>query len=451
MLTTIALGSLKQRKSSVLLTLLSIVISVSLLLTVETVRHQVKSSFASTVSGVDIIVGAPSGEINLLLSSVFRIGSPTKAIAYSNIEMLTEHRAVEWVIPLSLGDTHNGFRVVGTSNAYFKHFMYGNKTSLVIARGKNFISPSSAVLGADVAAALNYDLGNMLVLAHGLGNVSFKQHANHPFLVSGILAKTGTPVDKAIYVTLEGLDAAHDTATSSISHIKKPNKPTLEVTAHEHDHLTSHSHEHESHHRHEDTSKVVEGSDNYKEDYTPQIVSVAMLGLKNRVAALQLQYQLNQNKTEPLSAILPGVVLSQLWNIMGNIEGVLLGISLLIVVASLFGLTTMLLASMRERRHEMAILRTIGASPLTLLILIQLEALLVSLAGCVISLLVVATLLFTTSEWIGNYYGLYLSGNIFNIESAIIVTGVLAATLIIACFPAVSAYRQGLHSGLNQT
>jgi putative ABC transport system permease protein len=445
MLITIAIGSLKQRKSSVLLTLLSIVISVSLLLTVEAVRHQVKSSFASTVSGVDVIVGAPSGDINLLLSSVFRIGSPTKAIAYSNIEMLTEHQAVDWVIPLSLGDTHNGFRVVGTSNAYFQHFMYGNKTPLVITRGNTFTSSSSAVLGADVAAAMNYDLGNTLVLAHGLGNVSFKQHASHPFVVSGILAKTGTPVDKAIYVTLEGLDAAHDTPTASITRVNKPDKPS----SHEQHRLPPHSHENEHHHG--DASKVVAGSGNYNENYTPKVVSVAMLGLKNRVAALQLQYQLNQNKTEPLSAILPGVVLSQLWSIMGNIEGLLLGISLLIVVASLFGLTTMLLASMRERRHEMAVLRTIGASPLTLLILIQLEALLVSLAGCAISVMVVATLLLTTSEWIGNHYGLYLSGNIFNVESVIIVTTVLVATLLIACFPAISAYRQGLHSGLNQT
>jgi len=447
MLTTIALGSLKQRKSSVLLTLLSIVLSVSLLLTVETVRHQVKSSFASTVSGVDIIVGAPSGDINLLLSSVFRIGSPTKAISYSNIEMLIEHQAVDWVIPLSLGDTHNGFRVVGTNNAYFKHFMYGNKTALEITQGNAFTSPLSAVLGADVAASLNYTLGDTLVLAHGLGNVSFKQHASHPFLVSGILAKTGTPVDKAIYVTLEGLDAAHDTPATAIARIGKPKTSTPHSTTHEIHHATPHSHADNPQHEQE----FRDNSDSYKDDYTPKVVSVAMLGLKNRVAALQLQYQLNQNKTEPLSAILPGVVLSQLWNIMGNIEGLLLGISMLIVVASLFGLTTMLLASMRERRQEMAILRTIGASPSTLLFLIQLEALLVSLAGCVISVVVVATLLFTTSEWIGNHYGLYLSGNIFNVESTIIVTAVLTATLIIACFPAISAYRQGLHSGLNQT
>lgn len=451
MLTTIAIGSLKQRKSSVLLTLLSIVISVSLLLTVETVRHQVKSSFASTVSGVDIIVGAPSGDINLLLSSVFRIGSPTKAISYSNIDMLTNHQAVDWVIPLSLGDTHKGFRVVGTSNAYFKHFMYGNKTPLVIARGETFISPSSAVLGADVASAMKYDLGDPLVLAHGLGNVSFKQHASHPFHVSGILSKTGTPVDKAIYVTLEGLDAAHDSATTSITRANKLQNPSLHATEHEQHHSTPHSHENEDHHKHTDSISAVQGQENNKDDYKPQAVSVAMLGLKNRVAALQLQYQLNQNKAEPLSAILPGVVLSQLWAIMGNIEGLLLGISLLIVVASLFGLTTMLLASMRERRHEMATLRTIGASPLTLLMLIQLEALLVSLAGCVISVLAVATLLFTTSEWIGNHYGLYLSGNIFNVESVIIVSAVLVATLIIACFPAIAAYRQGLHSGLNHS
>ena len=187
MLSTIAIESIKRRKTTALLTLLSITISISLLLCVDIVRSQVKTSFTRTVSGVDLIVGAPSGQLNLLLSSVFNIGTPTKGIDYKSVASLKSNKQVSWLIPLSLGDTHRGFRVIGTTNRFFEHFKYGDKQALALTEGRVFEQPLSTVVGADVADSLGYTVGDKIIVSHGLGSVSFNNHDDHPFIISGIL------------------------------------------------------------------------------------------------------------------------------------------------------------------------------------------------------------------------------------------------------------------------
>ncbi|MBU2980093.1 ABC transporter permease, partial [Alteromonas sp. C1M14] len=206
---TLAIESLKHRRSAVLLTLMSIIISVSLLLSVEHIRGQVKESFTRTVSGTDLIVGGRTGQLNLLLYSVFHIGESTSPIDWEDVQTITSHPQVAWSVPLVLGDSHKGYRVVGTTNAYFEHFQYGNKQSLDFAHGQAFASDKDAVLGFDVAEALGYHVGDEIIISHGLGAVSFQHHDNHPFTVVGILAPTGTPVDRAIHVTMHGLAEAH--------------------------------------------------------------------------------------------------------------------------------------------------------------------------------------------------------------------------------------------------
>ena len=438
MLSTIAIESLKRRKATAILTILSITISISLLLCVDIVRNQVKTSFTRTVSGVDLIVGAPSGQLNLLLSSVFNIGTPTKGIDYKSVASLKTNNQVSWLIPLSLGDTHRGFRVVGTTNSFFEHFKYGDMQHLALSAGGVFNQPLSAVIGSDIASKLGYGVGDEIVISHGLGNVSFNNHDNHPFIVSGVLEKTGTPVDKAVYVTLQGLEEAHSgsqRATASI--VRKPADNHIK---------TSHEHEHEHEHEHDELTQV-----NYDSDaFTPQSVSVVMLGLKHRVTALQLQYQINQSKKEPLMAILPGMALAELWQIMGNIEALLLGLSGLIVICALIGLATMLLATMRERYQEIAILRTIGAGPSTLLLLVQIEAMLLAVISAVLSIGLVAALMNALKPWLSGTYGLFLSSPLFAKSSVIIILLILSCTYIVSLFPAIAAYKRGLHAGLSQ-
>ncbi|PRO67608.1 ABC transporter permease [Alteromonas gracilis] len=438
MLSTIAIESLKRRKATAILTILSITISISLLLCVDIVRNQVKTSFTRTVSGVDLIVGAPSGQLNLLLSSVFNIGTPTKGIDYKSVESLKTNNQVSWLIPLSLGDTHRGFRVVGTTNSFFEHFKYGDMQHLALSAGGVFNQPLSAVIGSDIASKLGYGVGDEMVISHGLGNVSFNNHDKHPFVVSGVLEKTGTPVDKAVYVTLQGLQEAHSgsqQATASI--VRKPADNHIK---------TSDEHEHEHEHEHDELTQV-----NYDSDaFTPQSVSVVMLGLKSRITALQLQYQINQSKKEPLMAILPGMALAELWQIMGNIEALLLGLSGLIVICALIGLATMLLATMRERYQEIAILRTIGARPFTLLLLVQIEAMLLTIISAVLSIGLVGALMNALKPWLSGTYGLFLSSPLFGKSSAIIILLILSCTYLVSLFPAITAYKRGLHAGLSQ-
>ena len=429
MLSTIAIESLKRRKTTAILTLLSITISISLLLCVDIIRSQVKTSFTRTVSGVDLIVGAPSGQLNLLLSSVFNIGTPTKGIEYKSIAALQSNKQVSWLIPLSLGDTHRGFRVVGTTNSFFDHFKYGDMQSLEMAAGSAFTQPLSTVVGADIAKSLEYKVGDKIIISHGLGSVSFNNHDDHPFTISGIVKKTGTPVDKAVYVTLQGLEEAHTGPKHSPTSMLG-RKPADKAKEHEHEHTKKHA---------------VYNS----EAFTPESVSVVMLGLKHRVTALQLQYQINQSKKEPLMAILPGMALAELWQIMGNVESLLLGLSGLIVICALIGLATMLLATMRERYQEIAVLRTIGAGPFTLLLLIQIEAMLLTIVSAALSLGLVAGLMSALKPWLSSTYGLFLSSPLFGQSSVIIILLILGCTYLVSLFPAVAAYRRGLHAGLN--
>ncbi len=427
MILRVAFQSLVSRKGSVLLTLLSVIVSITILLTVEQVRSQVKQSFTRTVSGVDLIVGAPTGELTLLLSSVFHIGNVPKGMPWRAYGDLAANKQVDWLIPLSLGDSHNGYRVVGTTAAFFTHYRYGDKTPLTFAEGAGFASEKSLVLGSKAATALGYNVGNEVVISHGVGNVSFTHHDDFPFTVSGILSATGTPLDQAIYVTLAGVTRMHAAPVGTISRSisRRDSRP--------HDHDDEHNDTHA-----DDTSHA---------ELQPESISAILVGLTSRVAALQVQHQVN-NASTPLLAILPGVALNQLWSIMGNLEALLFSISVLIFVSSVLGLMTMLLATMRERKQEIAVFRVIGAGPLTILWLIQLEALLIGAVACAVSLGMVSLLPIILGDWIASNYGIYFSAHVFNPSAIVVIVGVLLTIWLSSFIPAISAYKQALHSGL---
>ena len=205
----LAFKSLLNRRLTAGLTVLAVALSVTLFLGVEKIRLGARSSFDNTISSTDLIVGARSGSINLLLYSVFRVGDATNNISWRSVQELRQHPDIAWTVPLSLGDSMKGFRVLGTNNAYFDHYKYGRKQALSFAHGAPFGDLFDAVLGAEVARSLSLQVGDPLIIAHGLGRTSFAQHDNLPFKVSGILAPTGTPLDRTVHVSLAGLEAVH--------------------------------------------------------------------------------------------------------------------------------------------------------------------------------------------------------------------------------------------------
>ena len=167
MILELAIKSLRNRKFTSALTVLSIALAVVLLLGVERIRQEARESFASTISGTDLIVGARSSPVHLLLYSVFRIGNATNNVRWDTYRALASRPEVAWTIPLSLGDSHRGFRVLGTTPDYFTHFRYARDRKLELVQGVPFTEAHDAVLGAEVADALGYHLGQSIVIAHG--------------------------------------------------------------------------------------------------------------------------------------------------------------------------------------------------------------------------------------------------------------------------------------------
>ncbi|MEL7184751.1 MAG: ABC transporter permease, partial [Pseudomonadota bacterium] len=201
--------SLWSRRLAVALVAFAVAVSTVLFLSVERLRTGAWESFAATISGTDLIVGARSGGVQLMLYSVFRIGNATNNITWQSARDVAALDDVAWTVPLSLGDSHRGYRVVATTPEYFARYRYGRDRSLGLSEGAVFDDLFDVVLGADVAAALGYGLGDGVVIAHGLGAADLVRHDDLPFTVSGILARTGTPVDRSLHISLEAMTAIH--------------------------------------------------------------------------------------------------------------------------------------------------------------------------------------------------------------------------------------------------
>ncbi|WP_445398377.1 ABC transporter permease [Zobellella sp. An-6] len=409
----LALKSLWARRLTAGLTLAAIAISVLLLVGVEKVRHELKDSFARTISGTDLIVGARSGQINLLLYSVFRLGNPTNNISWEAYQRIKEQKGVAWTIPLSLGDSHQGFRVLGTSEDYFSHYAYGRQQPLALAQGRPFADTFEAVIGSDVARQLGYRLGDSLVIAHGAGNTSFSLHDDLPFTLVGILAPTGTPVDRTVHVRLDGLEAIHlGWQSGRRTHSLGPD----EVRA---------------------------------ADLTPKAITAFLVGLENKVLAFQLQRAINGYRGEPLSAILPGTALHELWSMMSMAEKAIAFIALFVVVAGLLGMLTTLLAGLAARRRELAILRSLGAGPRHLFALLALEAAILTGLGMLLGLVLLYLGLSLAAPLVQAQYGLLLYPGLPTAAEWRLLGLIWLAGLVIGLLPAAQAYRYSVNDGMS--
>lgn len=413
----LARKSLANRLLTSALTVLSIALSVALLVGVENVRTGMRESFSNTISRTDLIVGPRTGTLQLLLYSVFGMGSATGNMSHETYEHWAEHPAVEWTIPYALGDSHRGFRVIGTDENFYEHYRYRGGQALGIAEGEVPHDLYDLALGAGVAEELGYALGDSVAITHGMGG--FLDHGDKPFVVKAILAKTFTPVDRAIYTTLEGLAAVHLGWESGA-----PPMPGEEVHAHE-----------------------VEEMHEHGELELGQITSF-FLGATNRGATLQLQRDINTWEGEPLTAVIPGLALAEMWRGIGFAESGLQVVTLFVVVVGLLGMVVSLYTSLEARRREMAILRAVGAGPRRILSLLVLESGLLATTGALLGLGLVYGLLLTLQPWVESTFGLYLPVGAPSPVQLAYVGAVIGFGFVVGLIPAVKAYRTALHDGL---
>jgi putative ABC transport system permease protein len=410
----LAARSAWNRRLTLGMTLIAVALSVTLLLAVERVRLEARNSFAQSVSGTDLIVGARSSPVQLMLYAVFRIGEATNNIRWQSYRAITENPAVAWSIPLSLGDSHHGFPVLGTTAVYFEHFRYADSQALTLAAGKPFAELFDAVLGAEVAQRLGYRLGDAIVLNHGMGDVSLTEHADKPFKVVGILARTGTPVDRTVHVSLEAMEAIHLDWQGGAP------LPGLSIPA-------------------EYVSKF---------NLTPKEITAVLVGLKSRAAVFKVQRQINNDATEPLLAVLPGVALDQLWQVVGFAERILLAVSAMVVAVGLAGLVAVVLASLGERRRELAILRSVGARPGEVFLLLSAEGLFITVLGALLGVALLALLTALLAPLAQAHFGLAFRARWVSADELRLLGAVVAVGLFASLAPGYRAYRLSLADGL---
>lgn len=411
----LAWRSLMNRKVTAILTVIAIALSVALFLGVEKARNAAKNGFDNTISGTELIVGAPSGQINLLLYSVFRLGNATAEISWPTYQDIVARDDVAWAVPISLGDSHRGYRVLGTTAAYFDHYKYGQRQSLAFAEGERFDDLFDAVIGAEVAKRLGYRLDTPMVLTHGLGASGLTDHDDRPFRVIGVLRPTGTPVDQTIHVSLEAITAIHvgwETGT------RNPMADGI-------------------------TEEMIRNF-----DLTPQTVTAVFVGLKNRATVLRTRRDFNTNMSEPLLAIIPGQALAELWDVMGTAERVLLAVSAFVIAVGLMSILTSILTSLNERRREMSILRAVGARPGHIFVLLVAESAVLGLLGAVLGVILIQIILAIAAPVLSAQYGIALIGTGPGLVDVYTIGAVTLAALTLGIWPATKALRRSLADGL---
>jgi putative ABC transport system permease protein len=412
MILRLAIASLFARALTVGMTIVAIALSVALFLGVEKVRTGAKASFADTISGTDLIVGARSGSVQLLLYSVFRIGNATNNVTWESYQDIAARPEVEWIVPISLGDSHRQFRVMGTTKAFFEHYKYRQGRSLAVSDGAIMDDLFDTVIGADVATELGYSVGDPVIVAHGLA--SFTEHKNQPFRVSGILEKTGTPVDRTVIVSMEAIEAIHVDWRSGAQ------VPGQSTPAH-----------------------VIR-----QMDLTPKAISAALVGVQSPLQTFALQRAINEYREEPLLAILPGVALQELWGIVGIAETALLAVSAMVVVTALIGMMATIFSSLNERRREMAIFRAMGARPFTILSMLILEATVMAAIGTLLGVAFLYVGLIIAQPLLDGAFGLWLPIDAPSLREVWVILAVICAGAIVSVVPAFRAYRMSVADGM---
>lgn len=414
LLLRLAVLSAWNRRYPLGLALLAIVLSSTLLFGIERLRQDVRVSFAQSVSGTDLIVGTRGSPLQLMLYTVFRLGEPSGTMRWSSAKALARHPDVAWTIPIALGDSHRGFPVIGTNADYFAHFKYGAGHPLRLKDGQPFAQLFETVLGAEVAERLGYRVGDRLVLAHGSGVLGLAEHADKPFVVSGILARTGTPVDRSVHIGLEAMEAIHLDWQGGAP-LPGVNIPAEYVR---------------------------------KFDLTPKTVTAVLIGLKSRSAVFAMQREISRWPDEALTAALPAVALDELWHLLDNGEQALRLVSALAMVSGLAGMVAVVLAGLDQRRRELSILRSVGAAPRHLFTLLALEGIGLTLLGTLLGIALQGTLAVLGGGWLEARYGIAPSLFSASSEELTLFAAIVAAGGIASLLPGYRAYRLSLSDGL---
>lgn len=413
----LAFKSLRNRLFSSLLIIVSIALSLVLLLSVERVKRSSEAGFTQSISQVDLLVGARTSPMNLILYSLFNMGSASNNISWDNYQKMKANPEVEWTIPYSLGDGHRGFRVIGTDENFYKYYRYRSNEAIELEIGKPALDLWDVVIGSDVEKKLNYKLGDKIIMSHGVTHgEGLQNHDDKPFHVTGILKPTGTGVDQSVFISLYGAEGMHLDWKDGAA----PNKNTAISP-----------------------DQILKDSIKFDE------ITAYFIHLKSKNQILKLQREINDKTDEALTAVIPAVELSQIWHGLSQIDWVLKIISMMVMGVGLASMLSSILTGLNERRREMSILRSIGAGPMQISFLLVIESSFLTLMGVILGLFIELAGFFILSNWLEKQFGFYVRGAAITIVEIKYMLIILCVGTLIGIIPAYSASRRALKDGLS--
>jgi putative ABC transport system permease protein len=405
--------SLNNRKFTSFLCVLSIALSVTLFLGIERIRNGAREGFTNTISKTDLIVGAKGGPLQLLLYTVFHIGGAVNNIRWSTYEEIKSNRIVEWTIPISLGDTYKGFRVVATDENFFQHYQFRGDRKVEFIEGKLPVETFDVVLGSEVAKKFKLKIGDPIVLAHGIQSEAILTHEATPFHIVGLLAPTQTPIDTGVFINLYGMEAMHIGWETGVP-----------------------------------SGEKIDAERYKKENIKVNQLTSFMVKLKSRIAVLKMRREIDQYDKEPIMAIIPALSLQEMWQTIGYVEQILFLVSLCVLLVGVLSILISLYTSINERRREMAILRSLGASSRHVFTLLIYESSFLVLTGCIIGVCSLYGLLYFVRPWLESNFSVYLEVEALSKTEWFYLLGIFIAGTLAGLIPAIKAYMNSLQDGL---
>ena len=389
--------------------------SMALLLAVDRIQQATKNGFNQSLSGVDLVLGPGGSGLELVLYTVFHLGKPTNNITTETVSDITDDPMVEWAVPIALGDNHRGYRVISTTDEYFDRIKFGGDQPLVFAQGAPFSDLNETVIGSEVAEALGYALDTSIFVTHGSQMIG-KLHDDFSFKITGILESTGTPIDRAVFVSLEGYELVHLGWQNGSKTVSLQN---LDINAIP------------------------------KERLYPKTVTAVYLGLTSKLSLFKFIRAVRDYPEEAISAVIPGVALAELWSIVGIVDSVFQLLNWLIIGISIVGMVTMIITGLDSRTRELTILRALGLSPPKLAGLVLLETIIISLTAVLSAIVLVWFLTVAAADLLNQWAGVRIELTWLAIDELSTIMIIVLAGVCASLIPAGMVYRRSLHKGFS--
>lgn len=440
---SIVTKNLRKRLLATILTTLSIALGAGLIMAILTIQSETEKSFSQTSVGYDLILAAKGSQLQSTLNTLYHVETSTGIVPYALYEATRNDPRVEYSFPFYVGDSYRQYRVIGTSSDYLDKAIPRRGMTYSMREGRNFTAVHEAVLGGLVADQTGMKVGDTFFFTHGVtmadGGAEEYIHEDHPVTIVGILDYTGTANDRVIFAAMQTTHSVHAPFLGNMSD-------------------ADHSHEHDH-----DRDDALESAEK------PTNLDAVLVKFKSPASALQVAGMINYpvpanpiiannlrrdplfQHREGLMAVSPAVQINALMSIIGNVDWVLRAIAVLVVIVALFGVLVAIYNTMEERKRDIAIMRSLGASRGTILRIILFEAAFICFMGSLIGLMLGWTASAAVAPYLIQSAGIFINPYTFSSNHAIVLMMLIGLGIMAGTIPALKAYRTDVASHLTPT